>query len=133
MEEPSIFDGPEFKCLQCGHAISGECYYGIAASRVKVPAVEEIEVKKVTKRINALEKDKDAMLADYRSMLLTDFFKKWGIHSTLWQVLKVKWDVTGKQRGGYHEAGSGHSEHEEYLVLLGYQQAVREILGRGKE
>lgn len=42
------------------------------------------------------EQNKEAILADYQSLRITDFLKKWGISSTTWLKLKIKWEATPK-------------------------------------
>ena len=88
------------------------------------------------------EENKDVILADYSAMKLTPFFAKWRINSKVWGELKEKWAVANKGRsigkrahdndwvktGKHGPQGRGLTEHEQYLVLLGYQQAVREFL-----
>lgn len=90
------------------------------------------------------EKNKEAMVADYLSMRVSSFFRKWGISSKTWQGLREKWEIPSKtkDRGSQStekpttkaakEAKNEDvalTEHERYLILLGYQQAVREIFG----
>ena len=93
--------------------------------------------------------NKTDILADYQSMTLREFFKRWRIATTTWIRLKKLWGVQNKwgSRGAKVEAPrpaqekaspggvaleavnlAKHTEHEEYLVLLGYQTAVREML-----
>ena len=142
MEDPGVLDGPEFKCLQCGHSVTIQYYQEkIADLEVAevppVPAVKERKLKHSEKRIIALEKDREAVLTDYQNMYLVAFFKKWKLNPTLWQKLKEKWCVIGKQPRKKKPADSPArepdklTEHAEYLILLGYQMAVREILVGG--
>jgi hypothetical protein len=45
------------------------------------------------------EKDREAIIHDYQTMKLMDFFAKWHIWSGRWMVLKARWQVIGKVRG----------------------------------
>ncbi len=94
-----------------------------------------------------LEKYKESILLDYSNLTLPEFFKRWGLTSTTWQKLKKKWAIAGRGRGRRHgnvvtpkqgeniELGEestdsqGLNEHERYLILIGYRQAVQEFLG----
>lgn len=42
------------------------------------------------------ETNKEALLADYHSMLLRDFRLKWHLSTSYWGKLKLKWNVKGK-------------------------------------
>ncbi len=46
-----------------------------------------------------LEKNKEAILRDYRSLRLKDFLTKWHISSNTWLKLKRLWKVTSKGKG----------------------------------
>ena len=95
------------------------------------------------------ENNKTDILADYQSMPLREFFKRWHIATTTWPKLKELWHVESKwgSRGAKVEAPrpaqekaspggvaleavnlAKHTEHEKYLILLGYQTAIREML-----
>ena len=91
------------------------------------------------------EQNKDAIVADYNLMKLLLFFKKWGIGSTAWTKLKAEWGVPGKNKSPRAVPAAAKpeavpeellvdvslSEHERYLILLGWQQAAREFLKAG--
>ncbi len=94
------------------------------------------------------EQNKEAILADYNSMKLKDFFKRWDISSTAWTKLKVDWEIQGKHKkqgskkvwalaspeapeAVARSVEAPLTEHEHYLVLLGWQQAAREFLKAG--
>lgn len=92
------------------------------------------------------DEHKEAILADYQSMPLVKFFERWSIWSSTWDRLKERWQFEGKGKGSGQRKGRRTdikppkspktdesqvvelTERERYLVLLGYQQAVREIL-----
>lgn len=40
------------------------------------------------------EENKESIIADYRSMKIIDFFRKWHISSVTWLKLKAKWNLT---------------------------------------
>jgi len=42
------------------------------------------------------EKEKDAVLKDYRNLKLHDFYAKWKLNSSRWLKLKKQWGVKGK-------------------------------------
>ena len=94
------------------------------------------------------EKNKEDILVDYGTMKIRDFLKRWHIPTTTWPKLKKLWGVESKgHRGGWpvkapavkapavkeeEKPAPGVdvslTEHERFLVLLGYQQATREFL-----
>jgi len=154
-----MIGGPADKCLWCGKypsakeppagsssVVSSSSESNHLEEEVAVSETDEVEEVKVVNHRNkspmavkAIRKyrkeNKAAMLHDYYTMTLKDFFQKWSISSATWSGLKKDWEVTGK--------GWGHSmpkeppvagsepdqltEHDHYLMLLGYQMAVREI------
>ena len=78
------------------------------------------------------EKNKEAILADYESMLLMDFFGKWGINSNKWMKLKALWKIPGKiSRREYIPSSPSPDTHRvipkstEYWE--GYRQAVLDM------
>ena len=94
-----------------------------------------------------LEQEKEAILADYQALKLGEFFTKWRIGPSTWMKLKAKWEVKSKGKGNRGVKRSvevaqnvdktgpgmapdliGLTEHERYIYLLGYRQAVRERL-----
>ena len=48
-------------------------------------------------RLEAFDKDKDAILLDYQGLRLRDFLKKWHINTVSWMKLKERWQVVGKK------------------------------------
>ena len=85
------------------------------------------------------EENKEAILADYHTMKLIDFFKRWSMSSGIWQQLKERWEVEGKQKAkivvkpfrteASVESVSIHeAEHEELIWLRGYRQCVLDTL-----
>ena len=141
----------EYRCFQAGHLVSENHINKVIAGRKyqKEVTVVNPEEKKtpgsrarisLERRIKEFEKDREQVLADYADMRLNDFYSKWHLNSTLWGHMKKLWEVKGK-RPGYGqgepveksankkpEGTAPLTEHEQYLILLGYQQAVREIL-----
>ena len=79
------------------------------------------------------EQHKDEIMADYISLGLNALLGKWHMAALTWGKLRKEWGIEGKRRGPKKrlasEGASPLTEHERYLVLLGYQQAMREILG----
>jgi len=94
------------------------------------------------------EDNKVAVIADYQAMELREFLKKWRLSTANWATLKREWEVPGKARGGKtpktrpekkdrlddrqqtgKQSPQDITEHEHYLMLLGYRHAIREILG----
>ena len=82
------------------------------------------------------EQNKEAILADYHSMKLLEFFKSWGITSASWLKLKKLWGVQNKGKGTGPKTvkrpsaddTQGLTEHERYLILVGYQMAIMDFL-----
>jgi len=105
------------------------------------PKAERVAVPKRPKKRKELfkyfERNKEDILVDYQFMKLIDFFHKWGFTSNTWTKLKKRWGIAGKrgpkptsqEETGHKIDGKALSEHDRYLILLGYQQAVREIFG----
>ena len=100
------------------------------------------------------EQNREAILADYNSMTLLPFYRRWHISTKAWMGLKTDWSVQGKHKAhaskkvvalaSTEEApvapesiarsvDAPLTEHEHYLVLLGWQQAAREFLRAGKD
>lgn len=76
-----------------------------------------------------MDQNKEAILADYRRLRLTDFYRRWGFCTSTWQKLKIKWGVKGKGKAtSPRRVTETLTEHERYLILVGYQMATREIL-----
>ena len=140
--QQTMDDGPEDNCLFCGKNASKKEV--IMAEREPVPT----RPRKRKQLRKYFEQNKEAILVDYNSMKLKDFFKRW-ISSSMWTKLKADWGIQGK----YKKLGSKKvwafenpeatgpvatnvdaplTEHEHYLVLLGWQQAAREFLRAGK-
>ena len=129
-------------CQFCGKNVSKKEVIMVAkdtgAERKPVP-----EKPKKRGKMPAYWKDnKEDILADYYFMTLSKFFERWSIAPQTWQALKELWEVrnkTGNKAGPREKASPGgvaleavnlakHTEHEKYLVLLGYQTAIREML-----
>lgn len=81
------------------------------------------------------------IMADYNSMQLRKFLKRWHMATTTWTGLKKLWEVPKKARVLGVRSGKvaklpkpakdvalSLSEHDRYLILQGYQQATREFL-----
>lgn len=137
-----LIDGPEDICYWCHKNASKEEVIMVMAERAVPP--------RPNRRANHpayYEENKEAILADFTALKLLDFLKKWKISTFTWQKLKRKWEIKSKQTGrpntrpGNLNATAKHStgdvdvsltEHERYLILLGYQQAVREFLRANK-
>lgn len=137
-----LVDGtPDEKCYLCGKSARKKVYIEkevTMESTMNVP----LRPSKRKKLDEYLEQNKEAIIGDYNSMPLREFFIKWHISTIKWGKLKKLWAVPSK---GYMRKSTGRSktvkepiaddaqvvpleEHERYLMLLGYQQAVREFL-----
>ncbi len=112
----------------------------VEAEREPVPA----RPKKRKQLRKYFEKNKEAILADYNSMKLILFYRRWGISTNMWIELKKDWSVQGKHTLhatkeksesplGDPPADGPLTEHERYLMLLGWQQAAREFMKAWKE
>lgn len=76
-----------------------------------------------------MDQNKEEILADYRRLRLKDFFKRWSMCTSTWAKLKIKWGVKGKGKAiSPRRVTETLTEHERYLILVGYQMATREIL-----
>jgi len=153
----TVVDGPEDNCQFCGKNASKKEVIMVdtekhVGEKTSVPA----RPKKRKQLRKYYEQHKEAILADYRSMKLYDFFKRWHISTTWWLKLKEDWKVQGKQRKHSlkkewklvapdkapaapeveeaiaRSVDAPLTEHEHYLVLLGWQQAAREFLRAGQ-
>lgn len=148
-------------CANCGRQVNIEsrddkCYFCGLPARKRVLAapseainkkedimakengtIEAVPLRSKRRKTHELyfEQNKEAMLADYRSMRLLDFYKRWSVCSTTWHKLKQRWDIKSKWESTGLEPSKpprdelqGLTEHEHYLVLFGYRMAVRELL-----
>jgi len=157
-----MVDGPEDKCQFCGKNVSkkevimaGKENMGNIVEGIGEAVIREMRnpipprPKKRKLFLKYFEQNKEAILVDYNSMKLRDFFKRWGISSTGWTKLKVDWNVQGKHKkhsskkewesaipevpeAVARSVDAPLTEHEHYLVLLGWQQAAREFLRAGQ-
>jgi hypothetical protein len=50
----------------------------------------------ITRQRRNFEKDKDAIIVDYRRLTLKNFYKKWKLNSYKWKELKIKWRIVPK-------------------------------------
>lgn len=90
----TMVDEPEDNCQFCGkNATKKEA---IIAEK----AVEERVVPPKPKKRNKLwqyyEKNKEAIVTDYHSMTLREFFKRWRLSTSTWMKLKKMWGVSTK-------------------------------------
>ena len=98
--------------------------------------MQENEPKKMTKHEKSrfIEEHREEILEDIGRLGKGEVCKKWGFSGTTYFMLKRGEAKAGKQPGAKVPSKPSEvvelSEHEHYLVLLGYQQAVREILKR---
>ena len=153
----TMVNGPEDTCQFCGkHASKKEVMMAETSDYVGEDTSVPARPKKRKLLRQYYEQNREAILADYKSMKLKDFFKRWGISSTGWTKLKADWNVQGKHKkhglkkqrkfaiadevpaspeapeAVARSVEAPLTEHEHYLVLLGWQQAAREFLKAGK-
>ena len=132
-------------CEVCGEEIDNDGRHQcIKSAKLPPEEVADAEVpprpQKKKKLYEYFEQNKEAILADYRSMTLKGLYSKWRLTATTWTNLKRKWEVQGKGKGTSSRpekekdatVDDALSEHEQYLILLGYQQATREFLEADK-
>ena len=149
-----ISNEPDSKCYWCGNyarykyaekkEVTMEQNIGTSEERAPVPRRPKQRLEKLW---GYFDQHKEAIIADYRSMTLNDFYKRWHITSSTWLKLKKKWEVPSKGLGGSKKKRHGKTgvkvdqkgdkkvkltEHERYLILVGYQMAVREFLKADK-
>ncbi len=98
-----LIDGPRDRCYFCGKN---------ASKKEVIMAEKEVEERVVPpkpknrrKLKEYWEKNKEAMVADYLSMRVSSFLKKWGISSLTWQKLKKKWGVPNKGKHSMYKRG----------------------------
>lgn len=95
-----LIDGPEDRCLFCGknaskkEVIMAEKEAGVE-ERVAVPP----KPRKRNKLWEYYEQNKEAMIADHRSMTVISFFGRWHVTASTWGKLKKQWGVQNKQPG----------------------------------
>jgi len=140
--------GPDEKCYFCGEPALKKEVTMVQTSTEEVsnkeqPVPREVGLPpippkpKERKKLDAYwEENKEAILHDYRTMKLRDFFHRWMSVST-WIKYKKRWGVKGKQRGkplsemtpkekvemGIAAAAKGkgnHSKPEDTKVEKGY-------------
>ena len=102
-------DRPEDTCLFCGkNARKKEVIMVEKEATEEVAEVVQSYNKEPVpprpkKRKNwpeYFEKHKEAIIADYHSMKLREFLKRWSMATTTWPKLKEKWGVQGKYQKG---------------------------------
>jgi len=133
-----LIDGPGDLCYWCGKP---------ADKKEVIMSENEIDERAILPKPKKrkdnwgyYEQNKEAILADYLLMKLLIFLERWHMTTRTWQMLKKKWEVKNKWKGsGIRKPKEDKpstadkevaplTEHERYLLLLGWQQAVREIL-----
>jgi len=139
-------DRSEDSCLFCGKDARKKEEIMVEPEVIKEAEVAEVPPKPKNRKkvLPYYEQNKEAMVADYNSMSVSSFLLKWGISTATWQKLKKLWGVPKKSKGIRTEKAAPAAEpekkplepeetaplteHERYLILLGYQQATREFL-----
>lgn len=146
-EKQTLIEAPGDRCIWCGKSATKK---EVIMVENKVTAGEGVVPpfpKKRKERRAYFEQNKEAIIADYYSMKLLDFFKRWRITTGRWLKLKIQWGVERKDSKRLKQVGkpapkpveqaaedvTAMTEHERYLILLGYQQAVREYLRSGRK
>lgn len=119
------------------------CYWCDELIRKKREVIMTAEREPIPPKVGGLayyEEHKDAIIADFYGMSTLEMVKRWAMSVSTWTKLKGKWGVKSKRRGqrpkrqnqeppADEDTGTAPlTEHERYLILLGYQQAIREIL-----
>ena len=102
-------DRPEDTCLFCGKN-AREKEVIMVEKEAAEEAAEAVQSynkgpvpprpKKRKKWPEYYEENKEAIIADYHSMTVRAFFKRWSLGTTTWPKLKEKWEVPSKGRGG---------------------------------
>lgn len=94
-----LIDGPGEKCYWCGESASSQLFTRIATKEDITMQENTVGARprKKTQLWQYFERQKDAMIADYESMKLGDFFSKWRISSGTWGRLKKAWNISGKK------------------------------------
>ena len=95
--------------------------------------MQEHEPKKMNKKEKHrfIEEHKEEILADIGRLPRREVLEKWGFSGTTYSILR-----RGVEKQPSTKASSKPdqvvelSEHERYLILLGWQQAAREFLKR---
>ena len=114
-------DDPEDTCLFCGKNArkKEDIMAEKEAAQEAVAAVQNHNKEPVpTKPKNRRklkgywEKNREAVVADYLSMRVSSFFKRWGISSNTWQKLREKWQVPNKTRGRGSESAKTPKKSE---------------------
>ena len=124
-----LVDGvPEEKCYWCG----------------KSPHRKEVIVQEKTSRPKKMsirnkhlfiEEHKEEIMGDARRLKKREVLKKWGITSTTFYKLRKLYApelIRQSEEKNTDNLPEALTEHERYLVLLGYQMATREFLNAGK-
>lgn len=145
-------DGPASKCYWCGknatkiEEVAPSETVELSKDEAKVMVTEEEKAKfratNVRGKTKWLEKHMAEIVADIRSLSRKEILKKWPFKaSVLLKITKlhapemVGHTRTGKEKkeeSATSEDTSSLTEHERYLMLLGYQMAVREFLAADK-
>ena len=118
-----LYDGPGDSCIFCDHdPITGQEIKkeDIKVMVVEIPRGDETRERPKQEALGVVATASDPgvppkprsrkergkyydrhmtdVLADYQSMKLLDFFKRWGISSGMWKKLKQRWGVNGKYK-----------------------------------
>ena len=109
-----MIDGPEDRCYFCGkNASKKEVIMAEKEGTVEEKAIPP-KPRKRKKLWEYYEQNKEAMIADYQSMRVSSFFKKWGLGSLTWQKLREKWEVPNKGKHSmYKRARVSKKEYKE--------------------
>lgn len=128
--------GTEYVCLQAGHEVSFEYLERVMAERKGIQESISEEAKMAKGDIAKYrEENKEAIMADYYAMDYAAFLERWNIPDGSWPGLKRKWNMASKPwkkmrdgKAGVDPGDVSLSQRDQYLILVGYQQAIRELI-----
>ncbi len=126
----TLVDGvPGEKCIWCGKSP-----YKKEAIMQEQPS----EPKRMTIRNKHLfiEEHKEEIIKDARKLKKREVLKKWGISNTAYYQIRKRYApelIRQSEEEKTDDLPEALTEHERYLVLFGYQQAVREFLNVDKQ
>lgn len=124
-----LIDGPEDKCYFCGKNASKKEVI-MAEETVLVPP----KPLRRKKWVAYWEDNKEAIIRDYYSMTVREFYLRWHIATTTWKKLRDKWGLKPKDKGvGRNRRAEQTGKVDWKLKYETYRQAVLDIFGKKSE
>lgn len=121
----TLMDTPGDKCIWCGKSP----YKKEGTMQEHSPS--ELKKMGIREKHRFIEEHKEEIIRDARRLKKREILKKWDISSTTFYKLKKLYApelLRQNEEEKTDDLPEALTEHERYLILLGYQMAVREFL-----